>query len=133
MSVFTQMNPDQSSVNEASDKVRLFFMLMSAVLIIGIAASYFAGRAALEAIARIREFDAAIEAIQDLRSTVQDAETGQRGYLLTREANYLGPYVEAIATIHPRLQAVHKLTKTGLLPGQQVSELERLIETKIEE
>jgi PAS domain S-box-containing protein len=133
MSVFTQMNPDQSSVNEASDKVRLFFMLMSAVLIIGIAASYFAGRAALEAIARIREFDAAIEAIQDLRSTVQDAETGQRGYLLTREANYLGPYVEAIATIQPRLQAVHKLTKTGLLPAQQVSELERLIETKIEE
>ncbi len=127
------MNPDQSSVNEASDKVRLFFILMSAVLIIGIAASYFAGRAALDAIARIREFDAAIEAIQDLRSTVQDAETGQRGYLLTREANYLGPYEEAIATIQPRLQAVHKLAQTGSLPAQQVNELERSIETKIEE
>ena len=86
------MNPDQLSVNQASNKVRLFFMLMSAVLIIGVAASYFAGRAALDAIARIREFDAAIEAIQDLRSTVQDADTGQRGYLLTREAHYLGPY-----------------------------------------
>ncbi len=53
------MNPDQSSINEASNKVRLFFMLMSAVLIIEVAASYFAGRAALDAIARIREFDAA--------------------------------------------------------------------------
>ena len=53
------MNPDQSSINEASNKVRLFFMLMSAVLIIEVAASYFAGRAALDAIARIRDFDAA--------------------------------------------------------------------------
>ena len=111
------MNPDPSSLNEASDKVRLFFILMSAVLIIGIAASYFAGRAALDAIARIREFDAAIEAIQDLRSTVQDAETGQRGYLLTREANYLGPYEEAIATIQPRLQAVRQTRQGWIAAG----------------
>jgi PAS domain S-box-containing protein len=128
-----QMNPDPSSVNQASDKVRLFFVLMSAVLILGIAASYFAGRAALESIGRIREFDAAIEAIQDLRSTVQDAETGQRGYLLTRQASYLGPYEEALATIQPRLQAVHKLAKAGLVSQEQMSELERLVETKIEE
>jgi PAS domain S-box-containing protein len=127
------MNPDPLSVNQATDKVRLFFILMSAVLIVGVAASYFAGRAALEAIARTREFDAAIEAIQDLRSTVQDAETGQRGYLLTREEKYLGPYEEAIATIQPRLQVVRKLAEAGLLPAEQVSELERLIEAKIEE
>ena len=127
------MNPDPSSINEASDKVRLFFLLMSAVLIIGIAASYFARRAALDAIAGIREFDAAIQAIQDLRSTVKNAETGQRGYLLTREKKYLGPYEEAIATIQPRLQAVDKLAKAGLLSAEQVSELERLIEAKIEE
>ena len=127
------MNPDPSSLNEASDKVRLFFILMSAVLIIGIAASYFAGRAALDAIARIREFDAAIEAIQDLRSTVQDAETGQRGYLLTHRANYLAPYEEAIATIHQRLQAAQKLAKAGLLQEKQVSELGKSINAKIEE
>ena len=127
------MNPDPSSINEASGKVRLFFFLMSAVLIIAIAASYFAGRAALDAIAGIRDFDAAIQAIQDLRSTVQNAETGQRGYLLTREKKYLDPYAEAIATIQPRLQAVDKLAKAGLLSPEQVSELERLIEAKIEE
>jgi PAS domain S-box-containing protein len=127
------MNADPSPVNEATRKVRLFLILMSLVLILGVAASYFAGRAALEAIAKIREFDAAIEAIQDLRSTVQGAETGQRGYLLTREEKYLGPYQEAIATIQPKLQAVRKLAKAGLLSVEQVSELERLIEAKIEE
>ena len=127
------MNPDPSSINEASDKVRLFFILMSAVLIIGIAASYFAGRAALDAIAGIREFDAAIEAIQDLRSTVQDAETGQRGYLLTRRANYLAPMRKPSQPFSQRLQAAEKLAKAGLLPAKQVSELERSINAKIEE
>jgi PAS domain S-box-containing protein len=127
------MNLDPSPINEASNKVRLFFIFVFGLLIMGIAASYFAGRAALDAIARIREFDAAIETIQDLRSTVQDAETGQRGYLLTREAKYLRPYEEAIATIQPRLQAVQKLAKSGLVSAEQVSELERLIATKIDE
>ena len=76
----------------------------------------------------IRQFDAAIEAIQDLRSTVQDAETGQRGYLLTREASYLAPYEEAIATIQPRLQAVRKLAEAGSLPaeaGERVGKVNR--------
>ena len=134
MSLFTtQMNPDPSSVNEAINKIRLFFILMSAALIVGIAASYSAGRAVLDAIAKIRQFDATIEAIQDLRSTMQDAETGQRGYVLTREASYLGPYEQAIASIPPNLHAVRKLAAAGWLPAEQVSELERLIETKSEE
>jgi PAS domain S-box-containing protein len=68
-----------------------------------------------------------------LRSTLQDAETGQRGYLLTREANYLRPYEEATATIQLRLQAIHKLAKAGSVSAKQVGELERLIEAKIEE
>src|SRR5262245_59341260 len=127
------MNSEPTSVNEAKDKVRLLFILMSTVLVTGIAASYFAGRAALDAIARIRDFDATIEAIQDLRSTVQDAETGQRGYLLTREVNYLRPYEEAIATIQPRLQAIHRLAKAGLVSAKQVSELERFVQVRIEE
>ena len=34
-------------------------------------------------------------ALADLRSLMQDAETGQRGYLLTAEDAYLGPYERA--------------------------------------
>ena len=66
------------------------------------------------------------------RSTVQDAETGQRGYSSTHRANYLAPYEEAIATIHQRLQQ-RKLAKAGSLPAKQVSELEKSINAKIEE
>ncbi len=99
------MNPYPAQVKHALRKVRLFFVLMAAILMSGIAASYFAGRAALDATGNIGRFDTTIEAMQDLRSTIQDAETGQRGYLLTREPSYLAPYEEAIATISRRLEA----------------------------
>ena len=35
-------------------------------------------------------------ALVDLFSIIQDAETGQRGYLLTGEARYLEPYQDAV-------------------------------------
>ncbi len=39
----------------------------------------------------------------DLMAVMQDAETGQRGYLLTGAEEYLAPYREAMAEFEPRL------------------------------
>src|SRR5260370_25733581 len=38
-------------------------------------------------------------AAETLRNSVEDAETGQRGYLLTGEPRYLGPYNAALSRI----------------------------------
>ncbi|MBC7386879.1 MAG: CHASE3 domain-containing protein [Cryobacterium sp.] len=40
-------------------------------------------------------------------SLLQDVETGQRGYLLTRKKSYLLPYREAIGQIEPSLEKLH--------------------------
>ncbi|HEY5780163.1 MAG TPA: CHASE3 domain-containing protein [Terrimicrobiaceae bacterium] len=127
------MNPHPAQVKQALRKVRLFFVMMAALLTGGIAASYFAGRAALNATEKVRQFDAVIEGMQDLRSTVQDAETGQRGYLLTREAGYLGPYEEAIATLQRKLETVQKMAEAEFLPAERVRQLESLIGRKLDE
>ena len=127
------MNPHPAQVKQALRKVRLFFVMMAALLAGGIAASYFAGRAALNATEKVRQFDAVIEGVQDLRSTVQDAETGQRGYLLTREASYLGPYEEAIATLQRKLETVQKMAEAEFLPAERVRQLESLIGRKLDE
>ena len=44
-------------------------------------------------------------AIVDLFSVVQDAETGQRGYLLTGENRYLAPYEAAAKSVGSSLKA----------------------------
>jgi PAS domain S-box-containing protein len=127
------MNWDRPHVKHAVRKVRVFFAAMAAVLIGGIAASYFAGRAALDATDKVRQFDTVIERMLDLRSTIQDTETGQRGYLLTRESSYLEPYETAIATVGRKLDTIRKMAEAGFLPAEQVGALESLIGRRIEE
>jgi len=72
-------------------------------------------------------------AASDLFSLLQDAETGQRGYLLTQDPAFLKPYQDVVGRIGP---AEEKLTKAlGGLPTQKhdSSELYRLIDEKLKE
>jgi signal transduction histidine kinase len=48
-------------------------------------------------------------AIIDLRGLAQDAETGQRGYLLTGNEDYLEPYLDAEAKLPAQLERVRQL------------------------
>ncbi|MBL8894688.1 MAG: CHASE3 domain-containing protein, partial [Rhizobiales bacterium] len=50
------------------------------------------------------------EAGYQIMTALQDAETGQRGYLLTNDKAYLGPYESALERLPTRLQALRELT-----------------------
>jgi signal transduction histidine kinase/CheY-like chemotaxis protein/CHASE3 domain sensor protein len=58
-----------------------------------------------------------IIALDELLSSAQDAETGQRGFLLTNEEKYLEPYNFALSAIPPRLDEIAQLTSDN--PAQQ--------------
>src|ERR1700722_4066030 len=46
-----------------------------------------------------------ITALDELLSTVKDAETGKRGFLLTQNEKYLQPYEDAVSRVEPALSA----------------------------
>src|ERR1700722_10445075 len=58
-----------------------------------------------------------LTALEDVLSTVKDAETGQRGYLLTGNESYLQPYTAAAQDVGARLDAIQRLTHDN--PAQQ--------------
>ena len=66
-------------------------------------------------------------------STLKDAETGQRGYLLTGRDEYLRPYIDATNGLDRDLDRLATLTSDN--PGQQarVVELRRIAGEKIDE
>ncbi len=64
-----------------------------------------------------------VASLSQLLSLVQDAETGQRGYLLAGDPIYLAPYYNASAKIGPALKTIERLTFDS--PRQQ-AELPRL-------
>jgi hypothetical protein len=51
-----------------------------------------------------------IGAADELLSTLKDAETGQRGYLLTGDPAYLAPYEDAAARVRARLHGLETLS-----------------------
>lgn len=72
-------------------------------------------------------------ALADLRSDMKDAETGQRGYLITGNETYLEPYRLALTNIATALGEVRMLTADNPQQQQRWTALEPIITAKLDE
>ena len=72
-------------------------------------------------------------ALVDLLSIVQDAETGQRGYLLTGEARYLEPYREAVAQTDVGLKKLQQVMRRQPGGDEFIADLKTEIDAKMAE
>src|SRR3954464_6721926 len=75
----------------------------------------------------------AIAAIDALLTTVVDAETGQRGYLLTERVAYLAPYHAAVRASNERLRELRESFAGNAPQLQRVEQLQAMLERKFEE
>jgi PAS domain S-box-containing protein len=74
-----------------------------------------------------------IEKLGTLISTLKDAETGQRGYLLTGDAEYLQPYDSATSAIDTEFKDTQSLTQDNPTQQQRLREIHPLIDRKMAE
>ncbi|HEV7323324.1 MAG TPA: response regulator [Ensifer sp.] len=82
---------------------------------------------------RIVQTHVAIVALDELLSLVQDAETGQRGFLLTNNDSYLAPYNAALQAIRPKLDQIGQLTAANPGQSQRLMTLRQNVEAKLAE
>jgi methyl-accepting chemotaxis protein len=66
-------------------------------------------------------------------SDVKDAETGQRGFLLTGDEHYLEPYQSGITAVFQKLTDLRDLTKDNPNQQRRLDTLEPLIQAKFDE
>ena len=71
--------------------------------------------------------------LEEILSLVKDAETGQRGYLLTSENSYLDPYNQAQPAIRARIEELRRLVKDNPTQQSYLQTLEPLIAQKLAE
>ncbi|MEC3948338.1 response regulator [Sphingobium sp. HWE2-09] len=109
-------------------------------LALGLAFFLISGTIAYRNIQSLRESDTAIRhthsvliALDELLSTTQDAETGQRGYLLTGSQAYLEPYDSAVAALAARMRTVTDLTRDNPAQQTNVTALKRHVDAKLAE
>src|SRR4029078_10100406 len=62
-----------------------------------------------------------------------DAETGQRGYVITGRQEYLAPYRAAVGSIHTQMDALEQLTADDPEQRRRMAEVRRLVGAKLGE
>jgi len=72
-------------------------------------------------------------AMDELLSTMQDAETGQRGYLLTGNDKYLEPYQVAVDDVASKVETIGALTRDNPVQQDNLVLLKRHIGAKLAE
>jgi signal transduction histidine kinase/CHASE3 domain sensor protein/ActR/RegA family two-component response regulator len=66
-----------------------------------------------------------------LLSSLKDAESGQRGFVITGNPKYLEPYNSALVTVKSHLATLHNLIKDNPDQQRRLARIEPLIETKL--
>jgi signal transduction histidine kinase len=105
--------------------------ILAALAVLGInEASY---RSSIESLDRLGERGIARRHIENVARRLTDAETAQRGYLLTARDDYLGPYIAAPAEIDASLIWLHRhyvddATTLALVEKMRVNATEKLSE-----
>jgi diguanylate cyclase (GGDEF)-like protein len=93
------------------------------VLAAGTTVSFVTLRRSSETLEAERHTYAVREAVQTVLNDLIDAETGMRGYLLTAETDFLGPYTSGVARLTEDLDRLATLSRDD---ASQVGDVERL-------
>ncbi len=91
-------------------QVTLGFALALAILLGVMTFAYVRVVTLFESIDRVGQSHRVLEALASADALLVDAESGQRGNLLTESRAYLRPYVRASQAVQPMLRTLHRIT-----------------------
>jgi CHASE3 domain sensor protein len=113
-----------------TSKKRLLVLFLSVLVLVACSDIfiYWVGRNALASQQKIAAGTSTRLHLEEMLSNVKDAETGQRGYLLTGQESYLAPYREAAARFESELNELRRLSAASKLPFERVDTIGRLYE-----
>ena len=87
------------------------------------ASDYWSTRTFLVTSEEVNHAHEVVEQLDHLLAEMTDAETGQRGYLITGSVRYLAPYERATARIADTLHAIRVLTADGSVEEERLNRL----------
>ncbi|WP_426746022.1 response regulator [Myxococcus faecalis] len=109
-----------------------FIVAALAIFVIAIL-SYRSLESHADAAALVRHTMEVVERMKTLLSTLKDAETGQRGFLLTGDRTYLEPYTSASRAVSEQLVGIRESVSDNAAQVQRVDALRPLVEAKLAE
>ena len=113
--------------------IKVGYGLALAVLVANAVLAYLDIRAIVRGNWWVEHTGEVVAQLERVASALKDAETGQRGYLLTGKDEYLKPYVDASNGLDKELDRLVTLTADNPLQQARLAELRRIAGEKIAE
>ena len=110
--------------------------VLTLAAVVNVAAFYTAERSFAELrkdAAGVRHTQQAEYRIEHIYRRVVDAETGQRGFVLTLDPTYLQPYLEARREIPRELEELGSLTQSNPVQVMQIATVKKLLDARLAE
>jgi PAS domain S-box-containing protein len=107
----------------------LAFVLLLAILVVAAVLALRQARAQAD----VRDSLEVINKLSRVQSELLDAETGQRGYILTGDPSYLEPYARAAPNLLGDIRQLQETTKAGAQDAAAFATLYQLAERKLSE
>lgn len=114
-------------------RTQSFLIALAAVPLLLAIVSYYASVQHAKSVASELATGEFVLSLDDLLTTVQDAETGQRGYLITGSGLYLAPYLRAKDQVRERLSDAMGFARTAGVEFPHWNVLRTAIDAKMEE
>jgi methyl-accepting chemotaxis protein len=114
-------------------KITLGFGLALVILIVVGGLSYFSVTSLIATNRAVVHTGAVLANLGTLLSLQKDAETGQRGFIITGKLEYLDPYSSAVEGLEPAIKDLRALTADNPAQQRRLDKIEPLIAAKMKE
>src|SRR5678815_293432 len=108
------------------------FLVTAAVVVGSTLATFWFGNRVLKVHAREQVRRDEVTRLEQLESVLKDAETGQRGFIITGDESYLRPFKEATERLPADLEKLRKHPSVVITP-EEVAKVTALIQHKMAE
>ena len=109
------------------------FLAVAVLLVTSFVFIFEIGTHAARVAANLLQRQSTVQRLEAIVTTAGDAETGQRGYLLTGDEKYLTPYTDALSAVHSRMSALRKAAAEGFISTGDVDKIDQLVSAKLSE
>ncbi len=113
------------------EKIFVIGLILSLIIFLMInAVSYWNTRQHIEGKEKVEKTLIIIHEFENLISMIKDAETGQRGFIITGDWTFLEPYYNGVTAVHQSMRRLKELTPRDNKTCQQIDTIEVMIEKR---
>lgn len=122
--------PNTHTTNSVIRNLQIVFVVSTVILIISISSAIYSIKKLVDSSELVNHTNEVLIQAENLLSNMKDSETGQRGYLLTRDPSFLEPYTEGRKKVMEGVANLKDLTLDNNLQQKNIAEVKALIDER---